>query len=512
MEELLTTWRTGGPDDRPLFGGEAQWAIEKSLYGSQGLPGRSPLPPPPTAPPSIRSPVPGLGLTADKTRAVEQIDRLLAQGTQDQYRNPASFNPTRMSALRQLKTVIQTAPLTPVEMSQIQTRLDSLAQEFAASRPMSATPSQQPAVPAPLPPSNHGGVSHLHPMSAIPSNISDALASLTRQGALGGSGNSVSTPPPTQSQGGAEDLMKSLMAAGLLPGPGSLATPVKAARQDDAYADAILSLDLKLTSIDLQKEVPPEAVELVCHKYLPLQCRQCANRYPAGASGQRSLDKHLDWHFRQGRRHKESTSRGMHRSWFDKAMEWIRGGHDDPSTSGKAGNGSGGDGDATTAARGLSAQQEAELKAASEQWLPAPTDASLTNVPCPICKEKFQSEWSEEEEEWIWKNARKVEGSAAYYHGSCYYSAKVLSATVSSRTTTPPGRRSTESARRSRTASPGVRRGAASANPVERLKGEEEGVNGGSGSRKRKENPAVGTIGEEAEEEGDVHDDKRPAM
>jgi hypothetical protein len=49
--------------------------------------------------------------------------------------------------------------------------------------------------------------------------------------------------------------------------------------------------------------------------------------------------------------------------------------------------------------------------------IPAPTGA-LADQPCPICKEKFHSEWDEEKEDWVWKNAIKV--GEKVYHASCF--------------------------------------------------------------------------------------------
>jgi pre-mRNA cleavage complex 2 protein Pcf11 len=49
--------------------------------------------------------------------------------------------------------------------------------------------------------------------------------------------------------------------------------------------------------------------------------------------------------------------------------------------------------------------------------IPAPSGA-LADQPCPICKEKFNSEWDEDKEDWVWKNAIKVGGKI--YHASCY--------------------------------------------------------------------------------------------
>lgn len=65
----------------------------------------------------------------------------------------------------------------------------------------------------------------------------------------------------------------------------------------------------------------------------------------------------------------------------------------------------------------------------------APTGA-LADQPCPICKEKFQSEWDEEKEDWVWKNAIKV--GERIYHASCFGETKAKTASNSaSRSGTP---------------------------------------------------------------------------
>lgn len=523
MEELLNTWRIGAPDGTPLFGGDAQWEIERNLYGSQGVPphilkAQQRLSAPPngvaaTGSPfaqhgqasGSRSPMPHLHqqLSDDRRRTVEQIDRILAGG---------SLNPTKAAALRQLRTVVQSTTLSPQEMEQIQTQLTTLAGQ---SRDRSSTPSlaPNPVTATPPPPAPQPAV------TGLPAGLSDALANLSKMTALGASASPqppATVPAPSVAESGSNDLIKSLMAAGLLPAASteqqassSSSKGKQALQQDDEYTAAMLGLEVQMTSLDLHKELSPSALELLIPnaspRYpLPLRCRQCANRYPAGPAGQKSLDAHLDWHFRQGRRAKDSAARGLSRTWLDRAREWIRGGHDDPAAGGSGGLSGSKNAESGASGRGgLSAQQEAELASYSASWVVAPTDPKLANAPCPICKEKFSSEWSEDEEEWIWRNATKRTdgGVQVYYHGSCYYSAKVLSANVASRpTTTPPADGTGSSAASRRSASVAYRgRGSTPANPLERLK--EEEIDGETtspnasndaatnSSRKRKENP-----------------------
>lgn len=63
----------------------------------------------------------------------------------------------------------------------------------------------------------------------------------------------------------------------------------------------------------------------------------------------------------------------------------------------------------------------------------AATDEELAR--CPICKEMFKNEYSEEEEDWVWRNAVEIDGKVGnslkqlvvstliidlqFYHASC---------------------------------------------------------------------------------------------
>jgi hypothetical protein len=53
-----------------------------------------------------------------------------------------------------------------------------------------------------------------------------------------------------------------------------------------------------------------------------------------------------------------------------------------------------------------SAKRDAELRA---RFVVVPTGDEAKHVTCPICKEVFKSEFNEDDEEWIWKNAIKVD-------------------------------------------------------------------------------------------------------
>lgn len=458
MEELLATWKTAGPGARPLFGDNAQFNIERALFGSSGMPQQH----------AAAAPVadPRSSAARSKSKAIENIDRLLAVDGQSLAANPSDQAlHERVDSLAQLKQVILTADLSTDEMAQIHAQLDSLSAATQRSNPSAhaAVMQGQPLPAASSVQFNAPAATATPPPQVAPAALVNLSALL----------NTSSAPKPQAppANSAASNLIASLMNAGFQLG----ATPPPAVErdQDEDYINAILALDIKTSGPDFLRE-PPSSYELILHKHLPLQCRQCANRYPTGNKGQGRMDDHLDWHFTQNRRAKDSAARGQSRSWFDRLESFIRGGFDDaaPASRGSGGAGSGGaDNDGKS---GLTAAQDKALREKfAKSFVVAPSDPDLAAKPCPICKEAFKSQWSEDEEEWIWLNAIKVDnttadgavGGTVYYHASCHYSAKSLTDSVAG------GDR--------RTASIGVKRRSASRTVTPSL-------SSGHGTKKRK--------------------------
>ncbi|KAE8259799.1 hypothetical protein A4X13_0g768 [Tilletia indica] len=351
LEELLATWRQGGPNGTPLFGESAQWTIERSLYGTQQHP--------------------------------QGLAHQLAVKDNESTRSPLVVHGQHPQA-------------------------------------------------------------HAYAGSSQPGHEQHAAHHLQQVQQLQAS-HAPQSQPPTSSASAANNLIQSLLQAGLLAQEAKATPPPTEADQDDAYVQAIMSLDLNFTSgpsdwvkgVQTQMQMSGlnsfDPLELVLHhRGMPATCKQCANRYSHTKEGRKALDEHLDWHFRQNRRAKDSAMRGQSRSWFTGVEVWVRSGFDDTAPSS-----SGADGGADGSRIGRTAEEEAALRATFQATVVvAPTDAEVAAKPCPICKEKFQSEWSEDDEDWIWRNAVLVDG--VYQHASCHASAKVMSEQVN-RSGTPLG-------------------------------------------------------------------------
>ncbi|WFC98630.1 hypothetical protein MYAM1_001361 [Malassezia yamatoensis] len=310
-----------------------------------------------------------------QSQVLANVERLLALKSQERSRNPNdSAISERFQLLRELKNKIQNTNPSPELLTEVQQELDV----FNSKQDRHFTP----------PVATVSATSTTENLSA-----SDLIANLMKAGLLPSSSSSTSSSTPAP-------------------------VPPKASRsQDQSYTDYILSLNVQLTSFDLSR--PPPDVELVVKDHLPLSCRQCANRYPDTAPGKNGLDLHLDWHFSQNRRARASIARGQSRSWFDPVSRWIRSGFDQDSEHG-ADNENG---------AVISPMQEQTLKEKfANTYVVVPSDPDLAARPCRICQERFQSEWSEDVEEWIWRNA--MEADNGYVHASCHYSAKTMSETV----------------------------------------------------------------------------------
>ena len=150
--------------------------------------------------------------------------------------------------------------------------------------------------------------------------------------------------------------------------------------------------------------------------HLPNRCSQCAARFPAGPAGKDRLQAHLDWHFRRNRKERENEGRGANRRWLPRAEFWIKDvtsnivSADGASSSGPSVN-KPGLGMAPKVDAAFVAKQRAELQSS---WIPVPSDPAKAALPCPICKEKFVSEYNEDEEEWIWMNAIEADGQVRW--------------------------------------------------------------------------------------------------
>ncbi|KAG1892348.1 hypothetical protein F4604DRAFT_1698961 [Suillus subluteus] len=403
MEEMLLTWRTASPTGKELFGVIPQLAIERGIWGGDSNP---------------------TGATSGQISRAQR----------------------HVQILQQLRKLVE-AGVSQDELRQILTQLRSLSQApqpTAAAPPTTTTSYQYQAQPAyprqatqsvfPPPVSQHPP-STTHVSYALPS-INQPKSEPVDSASLLSSVKSTGVPS-TDIAG----LYSALLKAGIVAGTG---TPVGAGAtvtSEDtvassttsenlsrdaarAYRKSVLSQNIRLTNVDITRKRPN--IDRLLYDRLPVQCKQCGIRFSDDTLGKKEMEDHLDMHFRQNRKANQSLGRGHSRSWFVDLDDWVHGGRVDVKGKGRA------DGPRPTTNKAAlavdAARRDAELR---KQFVVVPSGDEAKPLSCPICKENLKTEFLEDDEEWVWKNA--VRKDDKIYHATCYAEAMSSKHTLASR-------------------------------------------------------------------------------
>ncbi|KZT20412.1 hypothetical protein NEOLEDRAFT_1245287 [Neolentinus lepideus HHB14362 ss-1] len=445
MEEMLLTWRTGAPNGKELFGVGPQVSIERAIWGG-GDSGYG-----------ADASRAGRGGTTvapvSKAQVLSELDFTLSQRERSLQQNPYDTTAqNHVNVLRQLRTLVE-AGVSQDELRDVLNQLRALARSMPAppaaapQQPSYQSPPPQPSVPQypPVPttfsqpatygvPASEPSYSHQPSYSPPPraetkpwaSTLPPASALLqnTIAPATIPAGTSASVAGPSSIPlNNIENLFSALVKAGVVSsnngtpvGAGATAKveDVKPGEVDPArqtsqeYRRAVLSQKIKLTNADITKQ-RPQVVPFLYDR-LSSQCKQCGLRFAGNSIGKKKLEEHLDMHFRQNRKAGQNVGRGHSRSWFIGVEDWL---HEISDSKGKG-----------RADRRLTAKEAAVVAAKEEEaalrasHVVVPPGDEAKPISCPICKETLQSEFLEDEEEWVWKNAVKKE--ERIYHATCH--------------------------------------------------------------------------------------------
>ncbi|KAF9514172.1 hypothetical protein BS47DRAFT_901369 [Hydnum rufescens UP504] len=431
MEEMLVTWRTGGPGGVELFGANAQLNIEGAVWGNVASGSSGPT----------------------QSQVLIELDVILAQKTRALEQNPADSEArNHIEVLQQLRTMVQLSAMSKADLSAIVTRLRDLARTTASTAPA------LPGIPPP-PPVSYSSQPTSYPISPPPppsyptGPLSSILTSL-----INTSPSSTPTPPPLQAPSAPDvsQLFRNLVAAGIVTDPAaqnetppapSKIEPINETKPVDPkleamreYERTILSFPVSLSSTGLQR--PQPNIISMMYERLPLKCKQCATRFSDDEVGSKARDDHLDLHFRQNRRASQTVGRGHCRSWFVGTDDWVHDVADVLAAADVKGKDRiEGAPTSAKAAAAAAAERDAKLRA---MFVVVPPGDESKPITCPVCRDQLKSEFLEDDEEWVWKNAISVRGKV--YHATCH--AEAMSAMVAARLrdqTSPLGKRSPRS-------------------------------------------------------------------
>ncbi|RFU32663.1 hypothetical protein B7463_g3656, partial [Scytalidium lignicola] len=374
------------------------------------------------------------------------ISNLITVSKADFSQNPwDSSIQTRLKALLDLQTILQSQTLPPEQIALIR---DQVAQLSEAAKPTHRIQTPPTHVPTPTP------VAAPQPPAQQPT-----LASLLGPGAFAAllarqSGASqVPTPPPAQAQAvvsvpspriqpaqpqyvppaapptnpviDASSLLERLRAAGMLSTvpqvtstppvthnlPQSIPQPrilnnSSTVQNPARPALAEIPNDVVLKTASLKMPRPHLIANL--YERLGAPCTQCGRRFQANEEGRKKKTAHMDWHFRVHQRMAEAEKRGQHRSWYVDELDWIKSREVEEDQNSTSANGN-----ASASNANSSASDKPKL-----QYIAVPNDPALANSVCPICQEKFDTNWLADAQEWVWMDAKKV--GDRIYHASCY--------------------------------------------------------------------------------------------
>ncbi|XP_050071761.1 uncharacterized protein LOC126559634 [Anopheles maculipalpis] len=242
-----------------------------------------------------------------------------------------------------------------------------------------------------------------------------------------------------------EELYKKIVAAGIITklGGGSSSSPTPPQSTGEgagsSTADSKDPKDAANKSKEKDKSPIPEIDPVLLDKpdtikkrqtavvhqlFSGMQCSSCGVRFPPEQTMKYS--QHLDWHFRQNRRDRDSARKAHSRKWYYDVSDWIQyeeiedleereknwfeTQQTDQGEPKKAGGGGG---------IGNSALDVDEFATHDDSPQPScPAGSDEDDRQCHMCHDTFEHFYNEETEEWHLKNAVRIDGST--YHPLCY--------------------------------------------------------------------------------------------
>ncbi|XP_041449196.1 uncharacterized protein LOC111078155 isoform X2 [Drosophila obscura] len=227
------------------------------------------------------------------------------------------------------------------------------------------------------------------------------------------------------------DLFQKLVSSGIIGGTASIPaiSGVDSTATKEAPAAAASAVAKTTAAAPVYASPPTEPIKrinlkrtetiktrqsaVVATLYLGMQCSSCGVRFPPEQTIKYS--QHLDWHFRQNRRERDSTRKATSRRWYYDLNDWrqyeeIEDAEERERNFLDAGQGQPGGPDAID---DLSQQRSLDS--------PMPTCAAGNDDvdrSCDMCHEKFEQFYNEELEEWHLRSAIRVEDKI--YHPLCY--------------------------------------------------------------------------------------------
>ncbi|KAF1938193.1 hypothetical protein EJ02DRAFT_458095 [Clathrospora elynae] len=201
--------------------------------------------------------------------------------------------------------------------------------------------------------------------------------------------------------GSAEWLLRALSG---VPGPTPTnTTPIAPQPMAQQPLASINLMDhIELTTASMKKP----RLHLISRLYeaKPNICATCGRRFESTPEGREKKARHMDWHFKV--KDPDAAKRSVHRSWYIPEKEWVEYREVDETAPDQSNDPSSSSGAAKP------------KKQTKDRYVSVPQDVTLQQAPCPICQDKFETQWNVEANDFVWMDALSVGGKV--YHATCF--------------------------------------------------------------------------------------------
>lgn len=210
------------------------------------------------------------------------------------------------------------------------------------------------------------------------------------------------------------DLFQKLMETGILPQQkrNNNSSNDAAASKNDSAKEKEKATPVLLSRPETLKK---RQAAIVHSLFSGMQCSSCGVRFPPEQTMKYS--QHLDWHYRQNRRERDSARRAHSRKWYYDVSDWIQ--YEEIENLDER-------------EKNWFETQQNEMDSTNDDSNQPRTSSPIPscvagpddhNKACDMCHDQFETFFNEETEEWHLRNAVQVDGGT--YHPVCYEDYKV---------------------------------------------------------------------------------------
>ncbi|XP_055840364.1 uncharacterized protein LOC129907897 isoform X2 [Episyrphus balteatus] len=172
---------------------------------------------------------------------------------------------------------------------------------------------------------------------------------------------------------------------------------------------------IKPINLNVPETIKTRQAAIINAIFCGMQCSSCGVRFPPEQTIKYS--QHLDWHFRQNRRERDSARKAHSRKWYYEISDWLQ--YEEIE-------------DLEDREKNFFESQQIDLENIDENSNQRTANSPVPSCPaepgdvdraCDMCQEKFEQFYNEDQEEWHLRAAIRVEDKI--YHPLCYEDYKV---------------------------------------------------------------------------------------